>query len=344
MDKIEILSVELLDRYRPLVEELKAVACQLQLEFGWHYLLDLTWILSHLGEVRGKIVMDAGAGSGILQWVLAAQGAIVISVDRTSRADLPWRFRRWTKVRGLRPSDLNPPLKALLNAARKKGSLKARLRSAWQVVNGVWKPYPPRPSFAKHKSLAPQQSSILETQSSRDEQHLDRLAFEEGDESPFLSLRERSRGEGGVWIYNQDLSRLSDLPDNSLTAVAALSALEHNPPQRLPIVIQELMRVLKPGGLLLATLAASPAEDWFHQPSQGWCYSESTLRSAFQLSPAAPSNYERYAELMEALRNCAELRENLASFYFRSGENGMPWGQWNPQYQSVGVLKRKTDS
>ena len=37
----------------------------------------------------------------------------------------------------------------------------------------------------------------------------------------------------------------------------------------------------------------------------------------------------------------AELRDNLASFYFRSGDNGMPWGKWDPQYQPVGVCKVK---
>lgn len=157
-----------------------------------------------------------------------------------------------------------------------------------------------------------------------------------------FSLFLRSRSEGEVLIYNQDLSQLADIPANTLDAVAALSALEHNPPHRLPLVVQELMRVLKPGGILLATLGASADQDWFHEPSQGWCYSEATLRRAFDLSPTAPSNYDRYAELMQALRECAELRDNLASFYFRSGENGMPWGKWDPQYQSVGVLRLKT--
>jgi hypothetical protein len=35
------------------------------------------------------------------------------------------------------------------------------------------------------------------------------------------------------------------------------------------------------------------------------------------------------------------LRDNLASFYGRSGENGMPWGVWDPRYQPVGVCKVK---
>jgi hypothetical protein len=67
-DRIEILSVDLLDQNRALVEDLKRLAKSLNLEFGWHYLLDLSWILSLLGDVDSLQVMDAGAGTGILQW------------------------------------------------------------------------------------------------------------------------------------------------------------------------------------------------------------------------------------------------------------------------------------
>lgn len=328
MDRIEILAVDLLDQHRPLIEELKTIARQLQLEFGWHYLLDLAWILSHLGEVNGKVILDAGAGMGVLQWYLAAHGATVLSVDRSSRADLPWRFRRWTRVKGLRPMDLNPPLSVLVNAWRRNPSLRTRIGSMKQVVSGFWKS---TPRSSKPLSLR---------ERGRGEGN---LWWQRGRGEGNLWMA-NGNGQGSVWIYNQDLSDLTDVPENCLDAVVALSALEHNPPDRLPQVVQELMRVLKPGGILLATLGASADRDWFHEPSQGWCYSEATLRRAFDLIPEAPSNYARYAELMEKLRACAELRDNLASFYFRSGENGMPWGKWDPQYQSVGVLKVKRTS
>ncbi|MGB9674370.1 MAG: class I SAM-dependent methyltransferase [Anaerolineales bacterium] len=296
MDRIEILSVDLLDNHRALVNELKEIAAQLGLEFGWHYLLDLTWMISLLGDVQGKKIMDAGAGTGVLQWYLAKKGAQVYSVDRTSRADLAWRLRRWTHVRGLREEDLNPPWTALMNTLRNQNSWKKRLSNACTMVKGGLGTTP--------------------------------LSRSNGD-------------EGMVWIYNQDLRSLKDIKDDSLDAVVALSALEHNPPQELPVVIHELLRVLKPNGILLATLGAAREKDWFHQPSQGWCYSEATLRRAFNLAQDTPSNYDQYEELFEKLRNCRELQDNLARFYFRSGENGMPWGVWDPQYQSVGVLKVK---
>jgi len=148
-------------------------------------------------------------------------------------------------------------------------------------------------------------------------------------------------GEGCVLIYNQDLSQLVDIVADSLDAVVAVSALEHNTPEGLSAVVRELMRVLKPGGVLLATLTATRDQDWWHEASSGWCYSEGTLRRLFDLLPDAPSNYDRYDELFEALKNCAELRDNLARFYFLSEDKGMPGGVWNPQYQPVGVCKVK---
>jgi ubiquinone/menaquinone biosynthesis C-methylase UbiE len=156
-----------------------------------------------------------------------------------------------------------------------------------------------------------------------------------------LSAKSSSKAQGRVLLYHQDLKQLVDIPDNSLDAVVAVSSLEHNSLDDLMLVVAELMRVLKPGSPLLATLGAAKDEDWFHIPSKGWCYSERSLRRAFDFSGEIPSNYAEYNRLMMELTNCKSLRENLASFYFRSGENGMPWGVWEPQYQPVGICKIK---
>ena len=86
---------------------------------------------------------------------------------------------------------------------------------------------------------------------------------------------------------------------------------------------------------------AAKSKDWFHKPSRGWCYTEATLRKIFDLPSHSRSNYDKYDELFEELRNCDELRDNLADFYFQSGNNGMPWGGWDPKYQPVGVVKTK---
>ena len=289
-EKIELLSVDLLDQYRRQVVDLRKLARSLGLEFGWHYLLDITWILGELGPLQGKRILDAGAGTGLLQWYLAQNGAEVISADRLSRAALPLRFRARFRVAGLRGQDLLPPSLAL--------------RAQW--------------------------SKNLRWQA--------RLSAEARE---LLGMAHLRRASGRVIIYNQDLSNLNDLADNSLDAIVAVSALEHNQPQALEQVVEELMRVLKPGGKLIASLTAARDQDWWHAPSSGWCYTDASLQRIFHLPSPTRSNYAQFDRRLAELRDCAELRDNLARFYFNSADNGMPLGKWNPQYIPVGVVKIK---
>jgi len=296
-DKIELLSVSLLASEKSSVTELKKQAQSLKLEFGWHYLLDLTWIIRHLETIKRRSIIDAGAGTGIMQWYLADKGARVISVDRASRADLPSRFRRRFEVEGLRASDL---------------SVEAGL------AQGI-----------KRRSIKKQAADIV-----------DILRYEANN----LTKSKVESEPGMVIIYNQDLENLVDIADNSIDAIVAVSSLEHNSPEGLKCVVAELMRVLKPGCALFATLGAAKDKDWYHKPSQGWCFSEGTLRQIFNMSTEVRSNYDQYDRLFEALQNNSELQDNLASFYFRSGDNGMPWGEWDPAYQPVGICKVKTEN
>ncbi len=291
-DKIEILSVELLETHRPLTEHLKKLAANLSIELGWHYLLDLIWIISQLEDLQGKTILDAGAGTGLLQWYLAEAGAHVISVDRQSRAYLPLHLRTRFRAQGLREKDLAPLIYAVFSPVKGGGAL--------------------------YRQLAVKTKQTFQS---------------------VLYLLRKPPAHGRVTIYHQDLSSLDDIATGCMDVVVAVSALEHNPPEKLPLIVGELMRTLKPDGLLLATLTAAHHKDWFHQPSQGWCYTEATLRKLFDLDESATSNYADYESLFTMLRENAELRDHLASFYFKSGDNGMPWGKWDPQYQPVGVRK-----
>lgn len=291
-EKIEILPVILLTQHRDTVSELKQLARSLRLDFGWHYLLDLTWMITQLGPVEGKRIIDAGAGTGVMQWYLANHGAHVISVDRFSRANLPLRFRSRFNVQGARSDDLTPAWQVFKDNLRAQSNLKVKLSSQTREL---------------------------------------------------LGIVERQRAKGDVTVYNQDLKHMPEIENDSTDAVVAVSALEHNQPDELESVVTELMRVLKPGGVLLATLGAARDQDWFHEPSQGWCYTDKSLRNYFELPNEVSSNYTDYDKLLSELSDCAELRENLAKFYFKSGDNGMPWGVWDPQYQSVGVCKIKKE-
>lgn len=293
-DKIEILSIALLERNPAQVAALKKLGHQLNIQLGWHYLLDLTWILENLGDPRGQSLMDAGAGKGLLQWYLLEQGAArIVSVDRLDRSELVLSKRARYAVSGMRASDLKPPTAVI----QKNVHLASGGQKIVSLVRGVG-------------------SLVL------------------------IALPKTFPGR--LVFYNQDLTNMPEVADNSLDAVVAVSSLEHNTPENLQKVVVEIMRKLKPGGRLLATLGAARGKDWLHEPSQGWNYTDESLRRIFTLAPGAASNYDQYDQLFAALKNCAELRDNLAPFYFRSGSNGMPWGKWDPQYQPVGVCKIKS--
>jgi ubiquinone/menaquinone biosynthesis C-methylase UbiE len=156
-----------------------------------------------------------------------------------------------------------------------------------------------------------------------------------------LLSRPKPADRNTIRVLEADLLDLSEIPSATVDAVVSISSLEHNSPGNLTKVVRELERVLRPGGRIIATLGAAKDDDWYHEPSSGWCYTEATLREIFRLDPGCPSNYGDYDALFTALKGCSFLRDNLSDFYFHAGNNGMPWGVWDPKYQSAGVVKVK---
>lgn len=281
-DTIELIPADLLDSHRELADRFRRLSRELVVPLGWHYLLDLVWIASQPAFATAERVLDAGAGLGVLQWFLAAEGKRVVSVDRGDRSRLALHFRRRFRVAGYGAGDLASPL-ALASRPREV------LRTALGLVRGRGAP----------------------------------------------------QAKGTVTLLRADLADLRQVPDRSVDLVVSVSALEHNSPERLPAVVAELLRVLRPGGTLLATLAAARDEDWLHVPSSGWCYTEATLRRAFGVAGAGAASWGEFDSLLQQLRGCAELRRDLSWRYRRSGRNGMPWGRWDPRYQPVGVRRSK---
>ena len=84
-DSIELLSESLIDQHRDLALEVLAASSRLGLALGWHYVLDLIWLLRDLDLPPGATVLDAGAGWGLAQFLFADRGLRVISVDMSAR-------------------------------------------------------------------------------------------------------------------------------------------------------------------------------------------------------------------------------------------------------------------
>lgn len=294
-EELWLLPSSLLDEQPYRVQEFLALSKCLRIPLGWHYLLDLSWASDRIEALpAGSIVLDAGAGTGLMQWWLADRGMEVVSIDREA-SYFGRRLRQWCPI-------------VDFHTRRPLSLRRETLRRLW--------------------------NQPAETLTSP--RHLLRTA------EALARGNLRPAGRATVAVLQADLADLNAVATHSVDAVVSISSLEHNRPAVLPVVIDELMRVLKPGGSLVATLGAAPSEDWFHVPSSGWCYTEETLRAAFNLDRATASNFAKYADILNELIDCRVLQDNLSEFYFQSGNNGMPWGRWDPQYLSAGIVKTKT--
>jgi len=321
LQRIEILSQELFESHREEIGIVDAFRNRFSVCLGWHYFLDLAWIVREIRSTlpRGALVLDAGAGSGILQLILAELGYNVISADFVGRGltDYLERYRGVIHSLNNQSRTVGNRYTRHLCAEYSKDGLNM-LSALGRLLEGFGGGRGSLRSLEKHR-FSPQQAAPE--------------PIFQGDPG---------RCCGRIFLYRCDLKEMPLLPDGLVDAVVSLSALEHNPHGNCQLCIDELLRVTGGGRKLVVTVSASQGEDWFHEPSKGWCYSEQTLKKLFRLPSEVPSNFLRREELFEKLkRDGGELQKRLDPFYFKSGANGMPWGKWDPAYQPVGVVKVK---
>lgn len=284
-DSISVFSLDMLERRADLKQEVLDAVARFGTGIGWHYLLDLVWLLEEVEPLPpGRLILDAGAGNGLMQMLLAARGHRVLSVDFAPRVPSA-AFRQAARIRVFED-------RAFAN----------------DYIDHLMQTY----RFAETCAEDAQGS----------------LAACLGDP------------EADIVYWRADLSDLCALGDGAVDAVVSVSALEHNSPEGMAACVRELERVLRPGGAMHVTISGSDREDWFHEPSKGWCFSEQSIAEHFALVEHE-SNFAEADALFARLRQGDGLREHLARFYFESGNNGMPWGRWDPQYFPVGVRKCK---
>lgn len=323
MEKIEILSEEFFESHRNEMEIVEQFQSRFSPVLGWHYLLDLAWILREIRSCLqpGALILDAGAGSGILQLILAELGYNVISADFVGREFSQEYLKRYKGIihhlNSQRSSMGNRYTRHIASVynREKRGILAQLSRLGTRIGLGS---------------------------GSLDAVHTHRFTPQMLERAP-LFQGDASNNCGRIFLYRCDLKQMPLIPDGYVDAVVSLSALEHNQHDSVESCVAELVRVVKISGRLVITVSASQSEDWFHEPSKGWCYSETSLKRLFQLPEKVTSNFYRKNELYEKLKSeNSELRTRLAPAYFESGDNGMPWGRWNPVYQPVGIVKIKS--
>lgn len=271
-------------------------------QIGWHYFTDLSWLYSKISTwPKSFRILDAGGGGGPLQFLLAELGFDVVNIDMTLQTPSLALKRRYSTTFERLPSFQPTDYKNHLDTLRGQSgwSLKNLIRNNPLVQNYLAGQY-----IRRHSSW--------------------RKMTGLGD-SPVGNIQ---------WIVG-NLCRMPEIKTGSFDAVVSLSALEHIPKEQLPDALAEIQRVLKPDARWAVTTSGTEKEEtWFHEPSKGYCYSESDLRKIFN---AAPTIKQNPSEILHKYKENSYLKNNLAVFYFKSGSNGMPWGKWEPQYIPVGL-------
>jgi ubiquinone/menaquinone biosynthesis C-methylase UbiE len=147
---------------------------------------------------------------------------------------------------------------------------------------------------------------------------------------------------GTVSFLNCDLRNLAEIKDNSVDIVVSVSSLEHNEHiSTVKAIVQELERILMPGGRMLITLPAAHKQDWFFVPAYSWCFTDNTIRDIFNFSRDVSSNYSHYEHHFDNIKRSKDLKKNLSWRYFFTRKSGMPLGKWEPKYIPVGIIKIK---
>lgn len=330
-DKIEILSLNMFQSHEAEIEIVERLQKKLKQGIGWHYYLDLAWLIKELNDLpRGSVLLDAGAGYGLTQFILAELGYNVISADFVARTFSHKYLKRYGRlIYNLNEQDDsfdNPytrHLKKNFNIALKKKPISRIDRLFRRLLN----------RFGNTNSPPGTAVSMIEKHKYRPSQK----------QQNRFDKTNTAKDYGKIFIYKCDLKDMSLLPDNFVDGVVSVSALEHNEHKDIKNCVAEILRITKPSGPLLLTVSASLSTDWFHQPSKGWCFCEGSLKDLFDLPENVCSNYSEKENIFNLLKQeNNELHARLAPFYFKSGDNGMPWGRWKPEYQPVGIRKIKS--
>ncbi len=258
---------------------------------GWHYDLDHIWILEELekaGIYPGATIVDAGAGQGVMQYLLAARGYNVISLDFSLRTPHP-RARGIFKIKGDGDTEIpykHPYMKFITYGVNRSGSLLKRL------------------TFQKLRKLPELPQRIVRNTRSYVSYLCERLF--------------RQHGNFGVITYVRAPFHDVPLEPGIADAVISVSAIEHADIDLFDNNIKSLLQLLKPEApLLLTTSATSEENNTYDHIVEGWCYSRTALSKYF---PGIELDFDAVA-CAQSLFDSKTFMRRLDSYYYLNPES-----------------------
>jgi ubiquinone/menaquinone biosynthesis C-methylase UbiE len=316
-DRIELLDTALLDDQQVL-KEIDHWLKVLQRPNGWHYDLDIIWIIKNIQKLdlpQGATILDAGAGLGVMQFILASRGYNVISLDFTER-QIPEFTKGIFKIEK-KDSDLGDykhEYMDFMTYGQKKDDGQANRASSSKIIAAYIKdPY---------RMICYLRDRFLN----------------------FFNIYywiERLKGHsrfGKITFLRAAFNNIT-IDALSVDALISISAFEHNNYDDMPGSIKQFQRVLKNNAKMFITTSASGGKDWYFQPAKGWNLSLTTLADWFGIARPSASSFD---QCLKKIQNSAVIKSRIHHFYRYDGRNGLPYARLEElKYVPVGIVKTK---
>ena len=273
---IKLLENELLDEFSYWSQLIKWIP-------GWHYDLDMSWLLKKIESLnlkKGSTILDAGAGQGIMQYILASRGFNIVSLDFSKR-----------KI----PNILKKKFNIVLHDQESLDYKHSYQEFIQFEPDNIFK-------LDRIKKLFYPQHVFYKIKRN------------------FLSLLadKKYKNNSSFDFGSIEFVRASfhDIPfdNNYFDAVISTSAIEHSDFNLLDQNINELTRVAKKsGGVFITTSGTNKSADIYDDETGGWCFCSKTI------SKYASNSEEEYSKYQTIDNNIIEsdiIRSRIDSYYF----------------------------
>jgi hypothetical protein len=289
-NEIKLLDASLLSDEKKLKELTKWLRV-MNRPNGWHYDLDHIWILDELenaGIKPGATIIDAGAGQGIMQYLLAARGYNIISLDFSPRTP-PVRSQGIFKVLGEGNATINYQHSYMkfisYGTSRLDGLIK---RLTLQKLKKI----PELPGRFYRRALS--YAWYLRERFLSDHKKYGQIRFVR---APF-----------------HDVPLESGIAD----AVISVSAIEHADIELFDSNIKSLLRLMKVGSPMLMTTAATKEQkNSYDNQVEGWCFSRSALANYL---PGSVIQFDAES-CAQSLLNSKTFMDRLDPYYYQNPES-----------------------
>ena len=243
-------------------------------QIGWHYVMDLAWILSRVKHWPKRLrVLDAGGGIGPLQFLLAEMGFHVTNIDLVLKP-CPQKYqRRYRTTLTHLQTDSKTEYEHFLTRFHLNSSRSVMRSPLYKIKN--WKFI----SLLDNR-LYNLKHNTWRRQAGFDAERIGRIDWKVGN-----------------------LCHLNFIETNAFDAVVSLSALEHIPLHCLGSALAEIRRTVKQDGRWAVTTSGTEKQQtWFHRPSRGYCFTSKSIEEIFQ---ARPSRRQDASAVLQRYRQCA---------------------------------------